>query len=246
MDNRAEIRAFLKSRRDKVSPEQAGLPVHGNRRVSGLRRNEVAILAGVSVEYYTQLERGNLRGASDSVLYAVARALRLDDIERAHLFTLARAASPGPARGRRGAGSLVVRPIVTRIVEAMASLPAFVQNNRLDVVVTNRLGRALYAPMFDDPTCGANTARFVFLTPAAGGFYADWEGVAGTVVGQLRVEAARTPDDPTLTRLIGELSTRSDPFRALWGASDVHVWRAGTQRFRHPVVGEMALEYEPP
>lgn len=243
MDNREEIRAFLKSRRDKLTPEQAGLPVYGTRRVSGLRRGEVAILSGVSVEYYTRLERGSLGGVSDSVLDALAGALRLDDTERAHLYDLARAARARPGRVRRRPGRSI-RPGVRRMVEAIPSLPVCVTNSRFDVLLVNPLGRALYSEVYADPICGANTARFVFLSPAARRFYVDWEHIARSAVGALRVEAARQPYDRELSNLIGELSTRSDAFRVMWGAQDVHVFRDGTKRFRHPVVGELDLDHE--
>ncbi|MET9386997.1 helix-turn-helix transcriptional regulator [Streptomyces sp. NPDC002928] len=244
MDNRAEVSAFLKSRRDKITPEQAGLPVYGNRRVSGLRRSEVALLAGVSVEYYTRLERGNLSGASDSVLDSLAQALRLDDTERTHLYDLARAANATPARARRRPARPTVRPSVQRIVEGLPELPAFVQNNRFDVLVANPLARALYSEMYADTACQANTARFVFLSPAARRLYIDWEHVAEAGVGALRVEAGKNPYDRELSNLIGELSTRSDTFRVMWGAHDVHVYQSGRKRFRHPVVGDLDLEYE--
>ena len=246
MENRPEVRDFLKSRRDKVTPEQAGLPVYGTRRVTGLRRNEAATLAGVSVEYYTRLERGNLQGVSDSVLESVARALQLDDLERGHLFDLARAANASPARLARGAKPArpVVRPSVARIIEKMPELPAFVQDDYFDILLANPLGRALYSELYDDPLAGANTARFVFLSPAARRFYLDWEQVARGAVGTFRVLAGRNPYDRKLTNLIGELSARSDAFRVMWGANDVHLFREGTKRFHHPVVGELALEHE--
>jgi transcriptional regulator with XRE-family HTH domain len=246
MDIRTEVRDFLKSRRDKVTPDQAGLPVYGTRRVPGLRRNEVAALAGVSVEYYTRLERGNLQGVSDSVLESVARAVQLDDLERAHLFDLARAANASPARLGRGAKPAppVVRPSVARIIERMPELPAFVQNNHFDILLANPLGRALYSELYDDPAAAANTARFVFLSPAARRFYVDWENVARGAVGTFRVRAGRNPYDRELSNLIGELSTRSDAFRVMWGANDVHLFREGTKRFYHPVVGELDLEHE--
>ncbi|RDG36780.1 helix-turn-helix transcriptional regulator [Streptomyces corynorhini] len=252
MDNRQEIRAFLKSRRDRITPEQAGLPSYGNRRVTGLRRSEVAVLAGVSVEYYTRLERGSLGGVSDGVLDALVLALRLDDIERAHLYDLARAAQAATGRARRRSVPAAesaqvrpgVRPGVRRIVEGMPGLPAFVQNNRFDVLIANPLARALYSEMYADPTAGANTARFVFLGPSARRLYTDWEQVARGAVGALRVEAGRNPYDRELSNLIGELSTRSDSFRVLWGAHDVHVFREGTKRFRHPVVGDLELDHE--
>ncbi|MEV8071597.1 helix-turn-helix transcriptional regulator [Streptomyces pseudogriseolus] len=244
MDNQAEVRAFLKSRRDKITPEEAGLPSYGNRRVSGLRRSEVAMLAGVSVEYYTRLERGNLGGVSEGVLDALAQALRLDDTERRHLDDLARAANTTPARARRKPVRTGVRPSVARIVEGMPGLPAFVQNNRFDILVCNQLGRALYSEMYADPACGANTARFVFLSPAARRFYTDWERIARGAVGALRIEAGKNPYDRELSNLIGELSTRSDAFRVLWGAHDVHVFREGTKRFNHPLVGDLELDHE--
>ncbi|MBY8858659.1 helix-turn-helix transcriptional regulator [Nocardia sp. CA2R105] len=245
MDNRDEVSAFLRSRRDKVAPEQAGLPVYGQRRVPGLRRGEVAMLAGVSVEYYTRLERGNLAGASDGVLDALAQALRLDDTERMHLYDLARAAGPGPRmRARRREARPMVRPSVTRIVEGIPELPAFVANKQFDILAANAMGRALYSEMYADRTCAANTARFVFFNPEARRFYADWERIAHAAVGGLRIEAGRNPYDRELSNLIGELSTRSDAFRVLWGSHDVYIFREGTKHFRHPVVGDLELNHE--
>lgn len=243
MENRPEVRDFLKSRRDKVTPEQVGLPVYGARRVSGLRRHEVAALAGVSVEYYTRLERGNLQGASDSVLDALCRALRLDETETEHLRDLARAANVSPSRLLRRPARPAVRPALARIVEAIP-LPAFIRNNRFDILVANPLARALYSELYADPGAGPNTIRFVFLNPAARRLYLDWERVAREGVGALRVEAGRNPHDRELSNLIGELSTRSDAFRIMWGANDVHVWREGTKRFWHPVVGPLDLDHE--
>jgi transcriptional regulator with XRE-family HTH domain len=245
MDNRDKISAFLRSRRDKITPEQAGLPVYGQRRVPGLRRGEIAMLAGVSVEYYTRLERGNLRGVSDSVLNALAQALRLDDIERMHLYDLARAAGPAPhGQARQRESRPVLRPSVARIIEGMPQLPAFVKNDRLDTLAANPLGRALFSPMYADPTCQANSARFAFLNPEARQFYVDWKRVAHGAVGVLRIAAGKNPYDRELSNLIGELCTRSDAFRVLWGSHDVHVFREGTKRLRHPVVGELELEHE--
>jgi transcriptional regulator with XRE-family HTH domain len=244
MDKRAEAGDFLKSRRGKITPEQAGLPVYGNRRVSGLRRGEVAMLAGVSVEYYTRLERGNLGGVSDSVLDSLARALRLDAVERTHLYDLARTANAAPARARRAPARPMIRPTVQRMIDAMPSLPAMVTNNRLDVLTANTLGRALHSQLYADPACRANTARFVFLSPAARRFYADWERNAKSAAGALRSEAGRNPHDRDLSNLIGELSTRSDTFRVLWGAQHVHLFREGRKRLNHPVVGEITLDHE--
>ncbi|WP_405828456.1 helix-turn-helix domain-containing protein [Streptomyces sp. NBC_01176] len=245
MDNRDAVSAFLRSRRDRITPGQAGLPTYGQRRVPGLRRGEIAALAGVSVEYYTRLERGNLRGVSDGVLDALAHALRLDDTERMYLYDLARAAGTASgARARQRAVRPTVRPSVTRIVEGMPELPAYVMNNRLDTLAANPLGRALYSEMYTDPACGGNVARFAFLNPAARRFYTDWERMARFAVGALRVEAGRKPYDRELTNLIGELSTRSDPFRVLWGSHDVHVFRDSTKRLNHPLVGDLELDQE--
>ncbi|MFF8971255.1 helix-turn-helix transcriptional regulator [Streptomyces sp. NPDC014995] len=242
MDNRAEVSAFLRSRRDKITPERAGLPVYGQRRVPGLRRGEVATLAGVSVEYYTRLERGNLGGVSDSVLDALARALRLNDIERDHLYALARAANTGPAGIRRRQKKAVVRPSVLRLIEGLHDQPAYLRNNRMDILAANPLARALHCEVFEvEPV---NTCRFAFLDPRATRFYADWERVARGAVGVLRVEVAKHPYDRELSNLIGELSTRSDAFRTMWGAHDVHVYTDGTKRFRHPAVGELELVHE--
>jgi transcriptional regulator with XRE-family HTH domain len=246
--DRDAVSAFLRSRRGRITPGQAGLPVYGRRRVSGLRRGEVAALAGVSVEYYTRLERGNLRGVSDSVLDALALALRLDDTERMHLYDLARAAGPSSglsgARGPRRKDRPAVRPSVTRIVEGMPELPAYVMNDRLDTLAANALGRALYSEMYGDPTCGQNVARFAFLSAAARRFYTDWERMARFAVGALRVEAGKNPYDRDLSNLIGELSTRSDAFRVMWGSHDVHVFRDTAKRLNHPLVGDLELDQE--
>ena len=243
MENKPEVRDFLMSRRSRVTPEQVGLPAFGNRRVPGLRRNEAAALAGVSVEYYTRVERGNLQGVSDSVLDAIASALRMDETERAHLHDLGRLANASPVRAQRRVAKSAVPAVVKRVVDGMPGLPAFVQNNRFDVLYTNPLGHALFAEMFDDPACSGNTVRFVFFSPAARRFYLDWERIARTAVGALRVEAGRNPYDTGLSNLIGELSTRSDAFRVLWGANDVGAFGDGTKSINHPVVGDLQLEH---
>jgi transcriptional regulator with XRE-family HTH domain len=241
VDTANDISAFLSSRRAKVTPEQAGLPSYGKRRVPGLRREEVASLAGVSVEYYKRLERGNLSGVSDLVLEALARALRLDDAERAHLFDLARAA--GPTAPRRRPVQRRVRPVVQRMLEQMGT-PAIVRNARGDFVAANDLGRALYAPLFDSREQPANSARFTFLDAAAVDFFPSWERVADDIVAHLRSEAGRNPYDRDLSDLIGELSTRSDAFRRRWAAHDVRFHRTGAKRIHHPVVGDLDLSYE--
>jgi transcriptional regulator with XRE-family HTH domain len=244
VDTKNEIRAFLTSRRARITPEQAGLPTFGNtRRVPGLRREEVALLAGVSVDYYTRLERGNASGVSDTVLEALARALQLDDTEQAHLFGLTRAAGTAIPRKRRPAKQRI-RPTVQHMLDAMSAVPAFVRNGRLDIVGANRLGRALYSGHFDGAAQPPNTARFVFLDPRATTFYADWERVATDVVAVLHAEAGRDPHDRDLSDLVGELSTRSELFRTLWATHNVRRHDTGLKRFRHPVVGELDLSYE--
>jgi len=245
MDTRNEIREFLTSRRARITPEQAGLPTYGTgpRRVPGLRREEVALLAGVSVDYYTRLERGNASGVSDTVLEALTRALQLDDTERAHLFDLARAAHTSTPRRRRRAQQ-PIRATVQHTLDAMAGVPAFVRNGRLDILGANRLGRALYSEHFDSPALPSNTARFVFLDPRATTFYVDWDRVANDVVAVLRAEAGRDPYDRDLSDLIGELSTRSELFRTLWAAHNVRRHDTGLKRFHHPVVGELILTFE--
>jgi transcriptional regulator with XRE-family HTH domain len=245
VDNRQEVRNFLASRRAKITPEQAGLTLYGrNRRVPGLRREEVARLAALSVDYYTRLEKGGLGGASDGVLDAIARALQLDDVERAHLIDLARAAH-APARAPRRRAQPQVRPSVQRILDSMTGTAAFIRNGRLDILATNPLGRALYAPVFDDPARPANLARFIFLTPErSAAFYRNWEGIALDAVGSLRAEAGRDPGDRALTDLIGELATRSEQFRVRWAGHDVRSYRSGVQPFRHPVAGDLDLAYD--
>jgi transcriptional regulator with XRE-family HTH domain len=242
VDAKSEIREFLTSRRAKITPEQAGLRWYGdNRRVPGLRREEVALLAGVSVDYYTRLERGNTNGVSESVLEALARALQLDEAERAHLFDLARGARTTPRR-RRGAASRV-RPSVQRTLDAIDA-PAFLRNGRMDLLAANRLGRAFYSQHFDSPDGPPNSARFIFLDPRATSFYRDWEQVATDAVAVLRSEAGRDPYDRGLSDLIGELSTRSETFRTRWAAHNVRYHDAGVKRFHHPVVGDLELTYE--
>jgi transcriptional regulator with XRE-family HTH domain len=243
-DVRAEIRQFLTTRRAKLSPAQAGLSTFGrNRRVPGLRREEVALLAGISIEYYTRLERGNARGVSDEVLEALARALQLDEVERAHLADLVRTANAArPARRRTTPQR--VRPSVQRLLDSMTGTAAFLRNGRLDILAANPLGYALYAPAFLDPARPVNLARFVFLDPRSTELYGDWDGIAHAAVGSLRAEAGRAPDDRALTELVGELSVRSQEFRVRWAAHDVHYYRSGAQPFHHPLVGDLTLDYD--
>jgi transcriptional regulator with XRE-family HTH domain len=227
-----------------MTPEQAGLTSYNrNRRVPGLRRSEVADLAGVSVEYYAQLERGNLAGASDSVLGALARALNLDEAEQQHLADLARSAGSA-TRARLRPPAHQIRPSVARLLELMTDVPAFVGNGRGDVLAANALAQALYAPMFDDSPRPANHARFAFLNPRARDFWRDWNRIASDTVAMMRTEAGRDPYDRALTDLVGELSTRSEEFRIRWAAHDVRLHRTGIKQFHHPVVGDIDLNFE--
>ncbi|MHC5560653.1 helix-turn-helix transcriptional regulator [Kocuria sp. U4B] len=245
MDHKAEVRQFLGSRRGRITPSQAGLPVYGGtRRVPGLRRAEVATLAGVSVEYYTRLEQGNLAGVSDEVLEAICRALHLDESERAHLFDLARAAGPGRRARRRVEPVLPVRPSIQRLLEGWTGIPALVRTGRMDVVAVNPLGRALFSEAFTIPARSVNLARFCFLDPRAGSFYADWEAFADDIVALLRTEAGRNPYDKGLTDLVEELAIRSEAFRTRWGAHQVSLHRTGTTGFHHPVVGNLQLVFD--
>jgi transcriptional regulator with XRE-family HTH domain len=244
VDNRKQVREFLASRRARLRPEQVGLPAGSNRRVAGLRRSEVAVLADVSIEYYSKIERGNLAGASDPVLDAIARALRLDEAEREHLFDLARAAS-GPLRAvtRRASRQWTARHGLQLALDAITAGPAFVRNGRMDILATNALGRAFYDHVFDGPGRG-NLARFNFLDERAGDFYPDWEAAADVSVAILRTEAGRDPHDKDLHDLIGELSTRSDAFRTRWAAHNVRRHGSGTKNFHHHVAGDLTLTYE--
>jgi transcriptional regulator with XRE-family HTH domain len=244
VNNASEIREFLTSRRAKVTPEQAGIPRYGrHRRVSGLRREEVALLANISVEYYTRLERGNGRGVSDEVLESVSRALQLDEAEHAHLLDLFRASSHQP-RARRASTAQLVRPSLRRIVDAIRDIPAFVNNGRLDLLYLNDLASALYSQHLDDQVRPPNAARFVFLDPRARSFYIEWDTVAHDLTAALRSEAGRNPYDRDLADLVGQLSVRSDEFRVLWAGHDVRYHRSGMKRFRHPLVGDLTLAYE--
>ncbi|MEU9409888.1 helix-turn-helix transcriptional regulator [Streptomyces sp. NPDC048281] len=245
MDLRTEIREFLSSRRARITPEQAGLPAYGgNRRVKGLRREEVALLAGVSVDYYVRMERGSLAGASDGVLDALASALQLDEAERDHLFHLARR-SRTPSGPRRRRPALTVRATLQQVLDAISDAPACIGNGRFDVLAMNQLGRALYSPALADPRRPANTARFVYLNPeAARDFFVDYDRIAGDVAAKLRMEAGRNTHDEELIALVGELSTYSELFRQRWASQDVRLHRSGRKRLRHPIVGRLDLDVE--
>lgn len=245
MDNRAEVREFLITRREKITPDDVGLPAGSNRRVKGLRRSEVATLAGVSVEYYTRLERGTISGASPEVLDALAKALQLDGAERAHLFDLAHAATPiaRPPR-KRSSKHWKAHPSLQWTLDAVTAGPAFVRNGRMDLLAVNPLAGAFYSELYDTPGRPPNIARHIFLDDRAQVFYPDWNMFAEVTVAILRTEAARDPHNKEFHDLIGELSTRSDDFRRLWGAHNVRHHGTGFKTFHHPDVGEMTLAYE--
>ncbi len=247
MDSTDDIREFLTTRRARITIEQAGLPdFRGRRRVPGLRREEVALLAGMSSEYYKRLERGNASGVSEAVLDGISRALQLDEAEHSHLLDLVRTANAGahPQRRRPVQRKLAIRPATQQMIDAMSTVPVFVQNGRLDCVATNLLGRALFSEMFADQPEPMNAARFVFLDPRAQAFYRDWAGNTRQMVALLRREAGRNAHDRQLSDLVGELSTRSDLFRKLWSAHDVREHRTGVKSIHHPVVGDLDLDYE--
>ncbi len=241
MDNRNEVRDFLTSRRSRLTPAAAGLGADGTlRRVPGLRRREVAELAGVSIEYYTRLERGHVAGVSDGVLDAVARALRLDEAERAHLLELSRAAQHTIPRRVPAHAT----PQVQATLDAFTGGPGFVRNGRLDVVAANLLGRTVYAEMFEDTRRAPNLARFAFLDARARRFYPDWNRAAHDIAAMLRTEAGQRPHDPDLTGLVGELSAGSEEFRELWADHPVTLHLSGRKVFHHPVVGDLHLTYQ--
>ncbi|MEV0731213.1 helix-turn-helix transcriptional regulator [Polymorphospora sp. NPDC050346] len=245
MNNRVEVHEFLTSRRAKITPERAGIPDTGRRRVPGLRRGEVAALAGVSVEYYAKLERGSLAGVSAGVLEAIARALQLDDAERAHLSRLAQEANGSNAllRTSRRPKRRSVRPSLQWSLDAITT-PAIVVNNRSDLLAANLLGRAMHSDFYTDPTAAPNFARFTFLDSTARRFYPDWDLFADMTVANLRTAAGIDPHDKGLHDLVGELSTRSDDFRRRWGAHNVRIHGTGVKHFHHHIVGDLALAYE--
>jgi transcriptional regulator with XRE-family HTH domain len=243
MNRKSDIREFLISRRGNLTPADAGIPVlGGERRVPGLRREEVAMLAGISPDYYTRLERGGLEGASDSILNAIARALHLDDVEREHLFDLARTAPLALAAQHGDASSPpVVRESVQRVLDNMA-VPAVVIDAAQSLVASNLAGRALFAPHFEAEH--PNLARFIFLDSRARDFYEDWSLACSLTAAMLRFEAGRDPLNAELTALIGELATRSPQFRIDWADRDVHEHRTGRKIDRHPAVGDLDLTYD--
>jgi transcriptional regulator with XRE-family HTH domain len=244
--NRGEIRDFLISRRARITPAQAGLPTSARRRVAGLRREEVAVLAGVSTEWYTRLEKGHIGGVSEDVLDAVARALRLDDDERTYLFDLARSSRSG-SRVPPRRGDVEIPPRIQWLLDSMTLSSAFVRNGRTDVIASNPLARALYAPMFGSATVdrrGPNIARYIFLDPGAQDFFVDWDAAGNATAALLRAEAGREPRDRALRELLGELSTLSPEFRDRWAAHDVLIHHDGVKRLQHPDVGHLELTFQ--
>jgi transcriptional regulator with XRE-family HTH domain len=240
VDKRRELGQFLKSRRARLRPEAVGLQPHGRRRVPGLRREELAQLAGVSVDYYERLEQGRAGQPSEAVLEAIARALRLDSAERLHLYDLSR-----PTRPRRRAPHRErVRPEVQRLLDALDGLPAMVTGRRMDVLAWNRLAAALVVDWGALPPQQRNSARHVFLDEGARRLYVDWEQGAKDTVASLRLAAGRHPDDPELAALVGELSVKSEDFRRWWAAHDVLEKTHGTKRLMHPIVGPLTLAFE--
>ncbi len=247
MSTRDAIREFLTTRRAKLTPDMVGLPdFGGRRRVPGLRREEVALMAGMSAEYYKRLERGNATGVSEAVINGVSRALQLDDAEHAHLRDLIRAANAGvhPPQRQHPVCKEHLTPGMRQTIDAMSTVPVYVQNGRLDAVATNVLGRALFSELLDDAEPPANAARFIFLDPRAQTFYRDWEAQTRQIVAMLRAEVGRSPYDRKLSDLVGELSTRSELFGKLWGAHDVREHRTGLKTIHHPVVGDLDLTYQ--
>ncbi len=248
MDSANDLQEFLTTRRARITPEQAGLPVFGHRqrRVPGLRREEVALLAGMSTEYYVRLERGNAKGVSEAVLEGISQALHLDEAEHTHLYDLVRTANKGahPQRRRGPVRAQQVRPAVQQMIDAMTALPTIVQNERLDLIASNRLGAAFYSEMYVRPQRPVNFGRFLFLDPRSRVFYRDWDDAARQTVALLRSAAGRAPYDRILSDLVGELSTRSNDFRTLWAAHDVRLHHSGLKNVHHPIVGDLDLVFE--
>ncbi|WP_432134695.1 MULTISPECIES: helix-turn-helix domain-containing protein [unclassified Streptomyces] len=242
LDRRAELSEFLRTRRARLKPEDVGLPVFGrHRRVPGLRREELAQLAGVSVAYYTRLEQGNGRNVSAEVLDAIARALRLTDAEHAHLTHLAK---PKQHKKRAAARGPQLRVSLRHLLDTMDSVPAYIIGPRGDILAWNRMAAALFGDWGELPAAERNWARLVFLRPEYRELFVEWEQKAIDIVCLLRMNAGYCPDDPRLAALIGELSVKSEEFRRLWATHDVKEQTHGTKRLRHPLVGELTLHFE--
>ncbi|MET8143849.1 helix-turn-helix transcriptional regulator [Sphaerisporangium sp. NPDC005288] len=243
MAHATELGEFLRSRRDRLSPEQPQDDRSaGRRRVPGLRREELARMAGVSVDYYTRLEQGRSRNASREVLAAIARALRLDETERTHLLDLAGA---GPARGHPPRRPQRVARETYQLLESLeqGGIPAFVIGRCCDVLAANRLLRALCCDFYAMPAAERNMARYIFCDPRARRLHDDWEGVAANVAAILKFEFGRRPDDPRLAEVIHGLTKDSADFRRLWARYDVHERVRGIKRYDNPIVGDIVMTY---
>ncbi|MFJ8788052.1 helix-turn-helix domain-containing protein [Streptomyces sp. NPDC102462] len=242
LDRRAELSEFLRTRRARLKPQDVGLPDFGrHRRVPGLRREELAQLAGVSVAYYTRLEQGNGRNVSAEVLDAIARALRLDDAEQAHLTHLAK----GKQHKKKALGrAQQVRPALTQLLDTMDGVPAYVVGRRSEILAWNRMAAAVFGDWAELPAGERNWARLVFLRPEYRDLFVDWEQKAIDIVCTLRMDAGCYPDDPRLSALVGELSVKSAEFRGLWARHDVQEKTHGVKRLHHPLVGELSLHFE--
>lgn len=244
MDRARELAEFLRSRRNRLRPEQVGLgPRTGDRRVGGLRREEVAHLAGISVAYYTKLERGRVNGVSGSVMRGLVRALRLDDAERVYLAALLSVAGP-QAWPESTTPKAAVAARLQRVLDAMPAIPAYIRNDRFEIVAANRFGEALYQPQFANPERPVNTARFLFGDHAARTFFPDWDEIADQAVSYLRASIALAPDDNDLNELIAELAAESSDFHNKWADHNVRFHQDGTKRFNHPLVGELTLDFQ--
>ncbi|MEU2747760.1 helix-turn-helix transcriptional regulator [Streptomyces collinus] len=242
LDRRAELSEFLRTRRARLKPEDVGLPDFGRRRVPGLRREELAQLAGVSVAYYTRLEQGNGRNVSAEVLGSIAHALRLSDAEHAHLMHLAK---PKKQHGKKPAArSRQVRPALRHLLDSIDNVPAYIVGRRSDILAWNRMAAALFGDWAEQPAQERNWARMVFLRPEYRELFVEWDQKAADIVGYLRMDAGCHPDDPQLSALVGELSVKSEDFRRLWAAHDVKEKSYGVKRMRHPLVGELTLSFE--
>ena len=242
MDPKREISEFLRTRRARLTPEAAGIQTYGvNRKVAGLRREEVALLAGVSVDYYTRIERGNIGGASASVLEALARALQLTDEEREHLKRLAELSETRKVARPK---AHTVRPQHQLMLDAIVGSPAYLGNARMDILATNALGAALYAPIINSPVAGKNLARYVFLDPSSVTYWGSWTKIAEDSAAALRLAVGTFPNEPSLQQLIGELVSKSEYFQSLWSRQNVFRHGVGEKQINHPDVGELVLGYE--
>ncbi|WP_328506225.1 helix-turn-helix transcriptional regulator [Streptomyces sp. NBC_00104] len=242
LDRRAELSEFLRTRRARLKPEDVGLPAFGrHRRVPGLRREELAQLAGVSVAYYTRLEQGNGRNVSAEVLDAIARALRLNDAEHAHLTHLAK---PKAHKKKRSARPQQVRGALRQLIDTLDGIPAYVTGRRSDILIWNRMASAVFGDWSALPAQERNWARMVFLRPDYRDLYVDWDQKAADMVSYLRMDAGCHPDDPQLSALVGELSVKSEEFRRLWATHDVKEKSHGLKRMCHPLVGDLTLSFE--